>query len=102
MLPSVVAAGDGEVAVAWYASDHDDAQSVERPWVIRGAVSRDAGRTWATSAVSDHVVEIPQCEEMFSPVLAIAPLQLLAYHRAVELGRDVDRPRNLAKSVTVE
>ena len=56
----------------------------------------------AAAAVSDHVVEIPRCEEMFSPVLAIAPLQLLAYHRAVELGRDVDRPRNLAKSVTVE
>jgi glucosamine--fructose-6-phosphate aminotransferase (isomerizing) len=52
--------------------------------------------------VSDHVFEIPACEEMFSPILAVIPLQLLAYHRAVALGRDVDRPRNLAKSVTVE
>jgi len=52
--------------------------------------------------VSDHVFEIPECEELFSPVLAVIPLQLLAYHRAVALGRDVDRPRNLAKSVTVE
>jgi glucosamine--fructose-6-phosphate aminotransferase (isomerizing) len=52
--------------------------------------------------VSDHVVEIPPCEELFSPVLAVVPLQLLAYHAAVALGRDVDRPRNLAKSVTVE
>jgi glucosamine--fructose-6-phosphate aminotransferase (isomerizing) len=53
-------------------------------------------------SVSDHVFEIPPCEEMFSPVLAVIPLQLLAYHTAVALGRDVDQPRNLAKSVTVE
>ena len=53
-------------------------------------------------SVSDHVFEIPACEELFSPVLAVLPLQLLAYHTAVALGRDVDQPRNLAKSVTVE
>ncbi len=53
-------------------------------------------------SVSDHVFEIPACEEIFSPVLAVIPLQLLAYHTAVALGRDVDQPRNLAKSVTVE
>ncbi len=53
-------------------------------------------------SVSDEVFEIPPCEEMFSPVLAVIPLQLLAYHTAVGLGRDVDQPRNLAKSVTVE
>lgn len=52
--------------------------------------------------VSDHVIEIPACEEMFSPILAAIPLQLLAYHTAAALGRDVDQPRNLAKSVTVE
>jgi glucosamine--fructose-6-phosphate aminotransferase (isomerizing) len=52
--------------------------------------------------VSDHVFEIPACEEMFSPVLAAIPLQLLAYYTATALGRDVDQPRNLAKSVTVE
>jgi glucosamine--fructose-6-phosphate aminotransferase (isomerizing) len=48
------------------------------------------------------VFEIPACEEMFSPVLAVIPLQLLAYYTATSLGRDVDQPRNLAKSVTVE
>jgi glucosamine--fructose-6-phosphate aminotransferase (isomerizing) len=53
-------------------------------------------------AVSDHVFEIPACEEMFSPVLAAIPLQLFAYYTATSLGRDVDQPRNLAKSVTVE
>ena len=56
----------------------------------------------AVARVSDQVFEIPACEEMFSPILAVLPLQLLAYHRAVALGRDIDRPRNLAKSVTVE
>ncbi|HTF56899.1 MAG TPA: glutamine--fructose-6-phosphate transaminase (isomerizing), partial [Planctomycetota bacterium] len=56
----------------------------------------------AVAGVSDQVFEIPACEEMFSPILAVLPLQLLAYHRAVGLDRDVDRPRNLAKSVTVE
>ncbi|HLY73846.1 MAG TPA: glutamine--fructose-6-phosphate transaminase (isomerizing) [Planctomycetota bacterium] len=53
-------------------------------------------------AVADHVFEIPSCEEMFSPVLAVIPLQLFAYYAATALGRDVDQPRNLAKSVTVE
>jgi glucosamine--fructose-6-phosphate aminotransferase (isomerizing) len=53
-------------------------------------------------SVSEDVFEIPPCEEILSPVLAVVPLQLLAYHAATALGRDVDRPRNLAKSVTVE
>ncbi len=53
-------------------------------------------------SVSDHVFEIPACEEMFSPILAAIPLQLFAYFTATALGRDVDQPRNLAKSVTVE
>ena len=53
-------------------------------------------------SVSDHVFEIPPCDEIYSPVLAAIPLQLFAYHAATALGRDVDQPRNLAKSVTVE
>jgi glucosamine--fructose-6-phosphate aminotransferase (isomerizing) len=53
-------------------------------------------------SVSQHRFEIPRCPEIFSPLLAVVPLQLLAYFVAVELGRDVDQPRNLAKSVTVE
>jgi glucosamine--fructose-6-phosphate aminotransferase (isomerizing) len=56
----------------------------------------------AVRSVADHVFEIPACEEMFSPVLAAIPLQLFAYHAATALRRDVDQPRNLAKSVTVE
>jgi glutamine---fructose-6-phosphate transaminase (isomerizing) len=51
---------------------------------------------------SDHVIEIPMAPELFAPILEIIPLQLLAYHIAVRRGCDVDQPRNLAKSVTVE
>jgi glucosamine--fructose-6-phosphate aminotransferase (isomerizing) len=50
----------------------------------------------------DHVIEIPESSDLLSPVLAVIPLQLLAYHIAVRRGCDVDQPRNLAKSVTVE
>ncbi len=51
---------------------------------------------------SDHVIYIPEVENIFSPLLTVIPLQLLAYHIAVFRGCDVDQPRNLAKSVTVE
>ncbi len=52
--------------------------------------------------MADHVIEIPETEEMLVPLLATIPLQLLSYHIAVMRGCDVDQPRNLAKSVTVE
>ena len=55
-----------------------------------------------SSIVSDHVIEIPASSDLLSPILSIIPLQLLAYHIAVRRGCDVDQPRNLAKSVTVE
>jgi len=55
-----------------------------------------------SSMVSDHVIEIPQASDLLTPILSIIPLQLLAYHIAVRRGCDVDQPRNLAKSVTVE
>jgi glucosamine--fructose-6-phosphate aminotransferase (isomerizing) len=55
-----------------------------------------------SSMVSDHVIEIPASSDLLSPILSIIPLQLLAYHIAVRRGCDVDQPRNLAKSVTVE
>ena len=53
-------------------------------------------------ALSDWHLEIPDTEDCFEPILSIIPLQLLAYHIAIAKGRDVDQPRNLAKSVTVE
>jgi glutamine---fructose-6-phosphate transaminase (isomerizing) len=52
--------------------------------------------------IADHLIEIPEASELLLPVLEIVPLQLLAYHIAVRRGCDVDQPRNLAKSVTVE
>ncbi|MBN2160041.1 MAG: glutamine--fructose-6-phosphate transaminase (isomerizing) [Spirochaetes bacterium] len=51
---------------------------------------------------SDHVIYVPEVRKMVSPLLTVVPLQLLAYHIAVLRGCDVDQPRNLAKSVTVE
>jgi len=51
---------------------------------------------------ADHVLYVPAAPEELSPILEIVPLQLLAYHIAVRRGCDVDQPRNLAKSVTVE
>ena len=52
--------------------------------------------------VADDVIYIPRCPDYLSPLLTVIPLQLFSYHLAVHLGRDVDKPRNLAKSVTVE
>ena len=50
----------------------------------------------------DHVIKVPETDELLTPVLAVVPLQLLAYYTAITRGADVDKPRNLAKSVTVE
>ena len=55
-----------------------------------------------SSKVSDHVIEVPETSDLLAPVLSVVPLQLLSYHIAVRRGCDVDQPRNLAKSVTVE
>ncbi|PYJ77936.1 MAG: glutamine--fructose-6-phosphate transaminase (isomerizing) [Verrucomicrobia bacterium] len=52
--------------------------------------------------IANEIISLPEAPDCVMPVLTVIPLQLLAYHLAVELGRDVDKPRNLAKSVTVE
>jgi glucosamine--fructose-6-phosphate aminotransferase (isomerizing) len=52
--------------------------------------------------IADYIMEVPNTEETLSPLVTTIPLQLLSYHIAVMLNRDVDQPRNLAKSVTVE
>ena len=54
------------------------------------------------SKIADYIIEVPATEECLTPLLTVIPLQLLAYHIAVVKGCDVDQPRNLAKSVTVE
>ena len=56
----------------------------------------------AAAALADHVISIPETVEYLSPLLTVVPLQLLAYHIAILRGCNVDQPRNLAKSVTVE
>jgi glutamine---fructose-6-phosphate transaminase (isomerizing) len=64
------------------------------------AIASEGDETIAAHA--DVVITVPRVEELLSPVVNVIPLQLLAYETAVALGRDVDQPRNLAKSVTVE
>jgi len=54
------------------------------------------------AGLADHLVTIPETIDPLTPVLSAVPLQLLAYYIAVHRGRNVDQPRNLAKSVTVE
>ena len=74
------------------------------------AKARDARLIGVTSAMNateaahtfDDVLTVPEVEELISPVLAVVPLQMLSYHIAAIKGLDVDQPRNLAKSVTVE
>ena len=69
-------------------------------------VTARSGRVIAIATEGDqlveHVLEIPAAPELLLPILEVVPLQLLAYHFAVRRGCDVDQPRNLAKSVTVE
>jgi len=64
------------------------------------AVASDGDEDIATRA--DHVLYVPQTSELLTPILCAIPLQQLAYHIAVLRDCDVDQPRNLAKSVTVE
>ena len=59
-------------------------------------------RTGAFKEAADEVFAIPECESAFAPILSIVPSQLFAYYCAVLRGNDPDKPRNLAKSVTVE
>ena len=67
-------------------------------WVVSIATEGDDKIT----KISDEVIFVPEVEEMFNPLLEIIPLQLLAYHTAKILGREIDYPKNLAKSCTVE
>jgi glucosamine 6-phosphate synthetase-like amidotransferase/phosphosugar isomerase protein len=73
----------------------------EMPEIIRKALTcHEADREIAR--VADDVIYVPQVEDYLQPLVSVIPLQLLAYHVALLRGCNVDRPRNLAKSVTVE
>ena len=52
--------------------------------------------------MAEYTIEVPKCDDLLAPLLTVIPLQLLSYHIAVMRGCNVDQPRNLAKSVTVE
>jgi glutamine---fructose-6-phosphate transaminase (isomerizing) len=102
-LPVVVLATHDESdpdSVTRYEKSVSNIQEVRaRDGIVVSVVT--AGDHLAREA-STHVIEIPPAPELLSPLLEIVPLQLLAYHIAVRRGCDVDQPRNLAKSVTVE
>lgn len=101
---ALIVEGVPVVAIATRMSLYDKTLSNIKEVKARGAdvtAIAFAGETEVEKSV-DHVLYIPRIDEIFSGVLAIIPLQLLAYYTALERGYDVDQPRNLAKSVTVE
>ncbi len=102
-LPVVVIATRDEsdpTAMTRYEKSVSNIQEVKaRDGIVISVVTQ--GDRLARDA-SDHIMEIPPAPEILAPILEIVPLQLLAYHIAVRRGCDVDQPRNLAKSVTVE
>src|SRR5438046_10393807 len=96
-LPSVFVAPDDAV----FSKNMNNIEQVKaRKGPIIVLTSGDGAKQ--LKGIANDVIEIPRAPEFATPVLTAIPLQLFAYCVAVELGRDVDKPRNLAKSVTVE
>jgi glucosamine--fructose-6-phosphate aminotransferase (isomerizing) len=96
-LPSIFIAPDDAV----FSKNMNNIEQVKARKGPLIAITSGNGAKHLKSLAAD-IVEVPDVIDCLSPVLTVIPLQLLAYHLAVELGRDVDKPRNLAKSVTVE
>lgn len=96
-LPSVFIAPDDSVYEK-NLSNIEEVKARKGPVIAIGT----EGRCGKLEKIADDLITIPQCPDYLSPLLTVVPLQLLAYHFAVKLGCDVDKPRNLAKSVTVE
>jgi glucosamine--fructose-6-phosphate aminotransferase (isomerizing) len=84
----------------WYEKMLSQVEQAKARGGVVIAIATDGDTLMATKA--DYVLYVPECPWLLSPVLTVLPLQLLAYHIAVLRGCDVDQPRNLAKSVTVE
>src|SRR5437588_3566459 len=96
-LPSVFVAPDDAI----FSKNLNNIEQVKaRKGPIIALTSGDGAKQ--LKGIANDIIEIPRAPEFVTPVLTAIPLQLFAYHVAVELGRDVDKPRNLAKSVTVE
>ncbi len=96
-LPSIFVAPDDAV----FSKNLNNIEQVKARKGPIIAVTSGNGAKQLKNLAAD-IIEVPDVIDCLSPVLTVIPLQLLAYHLAVELGRDVDKPRNLAKSVTVE
>ncbi len=89
-----------EASMLRYEKTHSNIVEVKaRDGIVIAVLTEGDGMS---SKVSDHVIEIPPTSDLLGPILSVVPLQLLSYHIAVRRGCDVDQPRNLAKSVTVE
>ncbi|MBM3454645.1 MAG: SIS domain-containing protein, partial [Bacteroidetes bacterium] len=95
-MPVVVVAPFGELYEKLVSNVQEVKARKGRIYAITGEGSE------AIDAVSDKLISIPSTDEALSPLLTTVPLQLLSYHVAVLRGCNVDQPRNLAKSVTVE
>ncbi|HLI38112.1 MAG TPA: glutamine--fructose-6-phosphate transaminase (isomerizing) [Streptosporangiaceae bacterium] len=93
-MPSVVLVPDDEL-LAKNVSTIEQIRARGGPVIAVTSGSADPG-------LADAVIRVPHCEPELSPILLTVPLQIFAYHVAAKLGRDIDKPRNLAKSVTVE
>jgi glutamine---fructose-6-phosphate transaminase (isomerizing) len=96
-VPSVVIAPDDSVFEK-NVSNIEEVRARKGPVIAIGTQGHEA----KLRKVADDVITIPECPDYLSPILTAIPLQLLSYYTAVKLGCDVDKPRNLAKSVTVE
>ncbi|HMM32277.1 MAG TPA: SIS domain-containing protein, partial [Clostridia bacterium] len=101
---SLIEKGTLVVALCTYAPLREKMLSNIREVKARGATvlaiaTEDAA---AVAETADHVIWLPKCDELVLPSLSILPLQLFAYYVALLKGCDIDKPRNLAKSVTVE
>jgi glucosamine--fructose-6-phosphate aminotransferase (isomerizing) len=102
-LPVVILAAHdstSEESRTLYEKTLSNIQEVKAREGIVIAIATEGDR--AVHKLADHVIELPPASELLLPILEVVPLQLLAYHIAVRRGCDVDQPRNLAKSVTVE
>jgi len=93
----VVAIATGDRVYDKMRSNMQEAKA--RDGVILAVTDRDPGEL---EGVADEVIQVPRVSELLQPIVNTVPLQLFAYHVAVRRGCDVDQPRNLAKSVTVE
>jgi glucosamine--fructose-6-phosphate aminotransferase (isomerizing) len=96
-LPSVFIAPDDAV----FSKNMNNIEQVRARKGPIIAVTTESGAA-KLKGIADDILIVPAADDVVMPVLTVIPLQLFAYHLAVALGRDVDKPRNLAKSVTVE